>query len=230
MFRKLFKKEARENKQPEEQRQVQAEAKARPEDREADRDKAQNGSQAARRFGEEKEIDKIKSRDERLARREHQAAESILENESLAADLDDETAKELIDWGLSGAKTVAQSTASLDDEQAEQVISERLRATRRLMRSVNKLVSKRAEMDAEESAQLLDQINEQAAAIYGQAPLPAQDERRQAILKRLAGSAQDPARMVADLRGLFEKPVEAPHDSPGEKHGYKIHPQHIDRE
>jgi len=212
MFKRLFRRESKQEKQAESPR------KAQPESRAARQVEAEKDFRMVRRAGEQREP-RTQPDDENLARRERQVAESILENESLTADLDDEAAKQLIDWGIAGAKTVAQSTAGLSDEQAEEVISERMRATRHLMRSVNKLVSKRGEIDAEESAQLLSKISEQAAVIYGQDSLPTEDERRQAFLKRSAEPAQDPARMIADLRGLFEKPDPPKTTHPGGENG-----------
>jgi len=45
-----------------------------------------------------------------LTRRAQDLAESILENESLTADLDDAAAKVLIDWGVACAEIIAHST------------------------------------------------------------------------------------------------------------------------
>ena len=219
MFRRLFRREPKEKKQRADRRRTRPEAKERPEGRETRQVEAQKDQRIVRRTGREKEIARRRRRDDVLEQRERRAAESILENESLTADLDDKTAKELIDWGIAGAKTAAQGTAGLDDEQADEIISEHLRATRHMMRSVNKLVSKRAEIDVDEIAQLLDKINEQITTIYGKDNLPQEDKRRQDLLNRLAEPAQDPVRILAELRGLFEKPGESPARRPGEENG-----------
>ena len=67
--------------------------------------------------------------------RARRAVESILENESLTADLDDVEAQRLLEWGIVHAKRLAaENRESLDDE---------LNALRWLMRGINKLVAER---------------------------------------------------------------------------------------
>lgn len=133
-----------------------------------------------------------------LARRVDRAAESILENESLTANLDDASAKALLDWGVACAEMIAQSSAGLDDSEAEGAMSPRLRATRRLMRSVNEWLANRQRVDAKDNAMRLDKIIEQASIIYGESfPLP-DSGRRDAFLARF--KFNDPLQMIADLR------------------------------
>jgi hypothetical protein len=139
-----------------------------------------------------------------LTQRVDRAAESILENEGLAADLDDAAAKVLLDWGIACAKMVAQSTADLGEAEAEEAMSTRLRATRRLMRSVNTWVASRREMDAEGSAMLLAKILEQAAIIYGKDFTSLDDDQRYAFLKQHIEFADTPQQLIANLRGLLE--------------------------
>ena len=79
---------------------------------------------------------------EQLLKRISRVAESLMENERLTADLDDEAAQQLLSWGISCAKTIMQSTAGLDDEAAEKATYPRMRATRRLMRETNRWVQK----------------------------------------------------------------------------------------
>lgn len=149
------------------------------------------------------------------------AAESILDNESLTADLDDAAAKVLLDWGIACAELVARETADLSAQEAGEAIDSRLRAIRRLMRQVRQWATNRPDMDAETGAKLLNEIIEQAAAIYpGFAP--PDNKRRNAFLRehfgqerswlaRLFGkrraarsSPQDPGQIVADLRQIIE--------------------------
>ncbi|MEW5871165.1 MAG: hypothetical protein AB1894_17960 [Chloroflexota bacterium] len=138
---------------------------------------------------------------EKLERRARRAAESILENESLTAELDDREANVLVEWGVACAKAAARQTAGMEDAQAEQALDANLRATRQLMRQVSKWVSGQAGMDAENRAALLSRIAEQQAAIYGQAFSPPDDRRLQAFM---AGLAQPGEPLVTRLRTLFE--------------------------
>jgi hypothetical protein len=141
-----------------------------------------------------------------VAQRINHVTQSILENESLTADLDDTAAKELLDWGITCARKVAQDTSGLNDAEAEETMSPRLRATRRLMRSVNSWIAKRGEMDAEASTTSLTKIIEQAAIIYGEGFTPPDDERRAAFLRQQVELADNPQQMIANLRELLEKP------------------------
>ena len=136
-----------------------------------------------------------------LTGRVNRAVEGILENEALTADLDDDAAKVLLDWGIACAKMIAQSAAGLNDVEAEQATSPRLRATRRLMRLVNRWVPKRQQMDAEGSATLLIEIIEQAAIIYKDFTPPGND-RRDTFLR--LHFELDPLQMIAGLRQLLE--------------------------
>lgn len=140
-----------------------------------------------------------------LARRERRAAESILENESLTADLDDKVATVLLDWGLACATEIARSTASLDPAQATIATSERLRATRRLMRRVN-----RQSMDMSGSAVLLAQIIEQAAVIYGEGFTPPDRGQQQTFLSLLGELADDPEGFISALRTFVEGSGDGP--------------------
>ncbi len=142
---------------------------------------------------------------EALGRRVKRVAESILDNERLTADLDDSAAKELLDWGLTIAKQIAQETADLDaDDEAEQAMYPRLRATRRMMRSVNQWIANQREGDSEGSATALAEIVEHAGVIYGRAFHPPSDEQRDALTRAQSELGDDPPQMIARLRQLIE--------------------------
>lgn len=148
----------------------------------------------------------------KVQERANRAAESLLENESLTADLDDESAQALLDWALACAERIAQSTADLDDGEAEEAMSPRLRAVRRMMRLVNAWLASPAERDIDGGEPVLDQIIDQVQAVYGPAFIPPSDDQRQALLGRRTELAAEPQRLIADLRGLLEAPPDAPQD------------------
>jgi hypothetical protein len=133
-------------------------------------------------------------------------AESLLDNERLTADLDDSAAKELLDWGLSVARQIAQGTADVDDdEQAEQAMYPRLRATRRLMRAVNLWIANQREGDAEGRDQAFNSILEQASVIYGRAFTPPSEEQRATFTSAQSEFIDNPPQMIANLRRFFER-------------------------
>ncbi len=92
-----------------------------------------------------------------VTKRVNQAVERILENERLTADLDDEVAEALVEWGVAWAEMIARSSAGLDDLAAEEVTSPKERALRRLMRRVNKWVAQLPAAAQPEAAQERDQ-------------------------------------------------------------------------
>ena len=74
-----------------------------------------------------------------LETRIHWAVGTILENESLTADLTDDEAQRLIEWGISEARRLAtENRESLEEE---------LAALRKLMRGANKLAVESRPMD-----------------------------------------------------------------------------------
>jgi hypothetical protein len=136
--------------------------------------------------------------------RVNRVAESILENEGLLDQINDAAAQELLDWGLACATMIAQSTANLDDAAAEEAMSPRLRATRRLMRRVNKWVVRQQEKDAAGSADVLAQIIEQAAIIYGEDFIPPDEAQCAAFASQQAELADNPQQMIKNLRQLLD--------------------------
>jgi len=138
-----------------------------------------------------------------LEQRTQRVAQSILENESLTADLDDPQAQALLDWALERAGTVAQSTAGLDDAEAEELMVPRLRALRRLMRQVNQWMRGGQDMDQRTGAELLSQIVNQAQIVHGPGYVPPGPERRQAFLRLRCELAGDPTQMLDRLLGLL---------------------------
>jgi hypothetical protein len=141
--------------------------------------------------------------------RVNRAAESILENERLAADLDDASAQVLIDWGVACAERIARSTAGLNEAEAEDAMHPRLRATRRLMRRVNSWVADRRTMDAATGAASLDEISALAEIIYGDDYVPPSQARRDAFLRLHFEYADDPQQLITQLRDLFESSSDA---------------------
>jgi hypothetical protein len=142
---------------------------------------------------------------EAVMRRTDLAAEGILGNQRLTANLDDSAASELLDWGVACAEEIAQGTAGLDDQEAEEFMYPRLRATRRLMREVNRWVAQQEEMDTVGIAESLDRIVEEAVIAYGQDLTPAVAGERALFLQRSLQHADDPRQAIADLRAFVER-------------------------
>jgi Lon protease-like protein len=141
-------------------------------------------------------------REERLVRRIDRAAQSLLENETLTADVDDAAASVILDRGIAFARQIAQSTAGMDDAQAEEAMYDRMRAVRRLMRSVNRWVATRRETSAENSDRLWARIAAQAEILYCGSLAPLSPCEHNALL--IQSQILDPPRLVAYLCALIE--------------------------
>ncbi len=150
-----------------------------------------------------------------LAQREQRAIESILENESLTADLDDGSAQALLDWGIACVRAVVRSSANLSDAEVEDATSPRLRATRQLMRGVRRWVVQRASLNQEADAEALEGIIDQARVIFGAAFSPPPQDRREAFVRLHPELADDPRQMVASLRQLIEDATDLDFPHPG---------------
>lgn len=146
---------------------------------------------------------------DKLEERIKLAVQSLLENESLTADLDDEAAQTLLDWGISCVRRIALDTADLNDEEAEALMAPRLRAVRRLMRCVNNWLSAYSP-EARESA--LSSIPTQATVIYGTKTVPLDEHRLKALASLSPGCGYTGSRLIAYLRKLVEPEAE------GEEH------------
>ena len=137
---------------------------------------------------------------EDIAHRQQLAVDSILDNESLTAGLDDQAARLLLEWSTALARTIVQDAASLDDAAAETAIEERLAAVRGLMRQVNRWAVRRAEMSPEDLAGWLDLVLEKVGAALGGQLTAPDAAQRQAFLASYGGS--QPVEMVLFLRSL----------------------------
>ncbi len=138
---------------------------------------------------------------DRLEERVKLAVQSILENESLTGDLDDEAAQALLDWGVACVRRIALETVGFDDEEAEASMAPRLRATRRLMRRVSAWVSAPS---CAMQTDILSEIAAQAAIIYGAAFSPPDEHRLAAVAELYARSTCSKSRLIARLRALLE--------------------------
>ena len=139
-----------------------------------------------------------------LERRAAHAAESLLGNEGLTADLDDQAASQLLNWGTACARRIAHSTVGLNDAEAEVAMEPRLHALRRWMRSVGKWIVGQPGREAESQPASLATIIEQFATVSGEGFTAPDQERREAFLSQLSATMPGPLQFIAALRELLE--------------------------
>ena len=131
--------------------------------------------------------------DEMEIRNQH-AAESILGNEALTADLDDQAAKVLIQWGISRARRIVGKTAGMSEEEAEQAMYKPMRALRKMLRTVNKLA-------VSQDMNQLEKFLDRASDVYGSTiSIPGGHERARFLMQL----PKDPVERIARLRQFVE--------------------------
>ncbi len=140
-----------------------------------------------------------------LTTRVTRTIESILENERLTADLDDEAAKVLLDWGIANTKTIAQNTVGLDDEAAEEAMYPQLKANRRIMRSANKLVNQLESGDLDRATKSLNKIMEQAVVLYGQESTLSTPPDLDTFLNQQTSLSITPSQSITNLCQFLDK-------------------------
>lgn len=139
-----------------------------------------------------------------LDRRAARAAESLLSNESLTSDLDDQVASQLLNWGTAHARRIAHGTADLNEAEAEVALAPRLRALRQWMRSVGQWIVGQSSLEAESQPAALATIIEQFAAVYGAGFTAPDSEQREAFLSQLSATRPGSLQLSAALREFLE--------------------------
>jgi hypothetical protein len=147
--------------------------------------------------------------------RVRQAIESLLENESLTDNLDDEAAQTLLDWGITYTRLILGSPLG---EAVEEALEEKLRAVRRLLRVVNGRFdpAKREQLAANPQAtvatnvQWLEQIVEQVAIIVGADFVKPDVEQLTGFAREALVQAGTPQAMIRALRQWIDQHTSPP--------------------
>ena len=128
------------------------------------------------------------------------AAESILENEALTAELDDEAAQVLLDWGVAVAQRITSETIELDEVTAEEATYQPMRALRKMLRQINQWA-------ANPEIFGLEKIIEQAVIAYGAGYAAPGSDLQAQFSDQIRTAAQNPAENIRQLRTLIENQI-----------------------
>jgi hypothetical protein len=131
--------------------------------------------------------------------------EEIMGNESLVEMLETDAATEMLNWGITTAKTLVSKTLDLDDISAELALLPRLKAIRQSMRSIgNWAAGKYA--DLESRVQLREKLLGNFRMIFGEdASLPS-TEKIDAVLNEADDKSNTPHQLILKLKHLIEEP------------------------
>ena len=139
-----------------------------------------------------------------LNARIEQMVEEITGNEALLQMLDTSAANEMLDWGISTARTMVRKTMEVDDLAAELAIVPRLKAIRQSMRSIgNWATGKYA--DSESRVQLRDKLLQHFRTIFGERrelPSPGQMDD---LIRLVDDQSYTPRQLIVKLRDLLEQ-------------------------
>lgn len=131
--------------------------------------------------------------------------EEIMGNESLLEMLETEAAAEMLNWGVTTAKTLVSKTMDLDDFAAELAIVPRLKAVRQSMRAIgNWAAGKYA--DPQSRLQLREKLLGNFHAIFGEETHLPSTEKMDALLNEVDDKNNTPHQLILKLKKLLEEP------------------------
>ncbi|NIW44116.1 MAG: hypothetical protein GWN14_04575 [candidate division Zixibacteria bacterium] len=146
-------------------------------------------------------------RGSRIEKRLQREIENLYANEGLTRDLNDSSARILLELLEEQVRTIVNNTADLEDADAEEAMYPRLKAMRRMARYINQSVREDAD-----SFDLAGKIVDQAKVLYGEAYVEQLENKIQSLL---AFPRTEPGVLILTLKQLLE----------GEKDGEEDHLQ-----
>jgi hypothetical protein len=130
--------------------------------------------------------------------------EEMTGNEALLEMLDTEAASEMLNWGITTAKSLVHETEGLDDIAANLAILPRLKAVRQVMRSVgNWAAGKYA--DAATRVPLRDKLLEHFRMIFGRDKKLPSPKKMDEVLNQVDDKNNSPHQLILKLKGLLEE-------------------------
>ncbi len=131
--------------------------------------------------------------------------EEFMGNESLVEMLETEAATEMLNWGITTAKTLVSKTMDLDDLTAELALLPRLKAIRQSMRSIGNWAAGKY-TDPASRVQLREKLLEHFKVIFGEEARLPSPEKMDALLNEVDDQSNTPHQLVLKLRKLIEEP------------------------
>lgn len=139
-----------------------------------------------------------------LGARIERVIEEMTGNESLLQMLDAEAATEMLNWGITTAKSIVSKTQDLDDFAADLAILPRLRAVRQSMRSIGNWAAGKY-VDAASRVQLRDKLLQNFKLIFGEDSHLPSAEKMDTVLNQVDDKTKTPNQLISNLKNLLEE-------------------------
>jgi hypothetical protein len=131
--------------------------------------------------------------------------EQMTGNEALIGMLETEAAREMLNWGITTAKSTLNKMEELDEFAAELALLPRLKAIRQSMRSIGNWAAGKY-TDPASRIELREKLFRNFRTIFGEArPLPPA-EKMDEVLNQVDDESQTPHQLILKLRELLEEP------------------------
>lgn len=130
--------------------------------------------------------------------------EELSGNEALLGMLDTQAAREMLNWGITTARTIISQTMELDDFATELATLPRLKAIRQLMRSIGNWAAGKYD-DPESRIELRDRLLEHFRTIFGERREPPTARQVDELLQKVDDPGQTPHQLILELQDLFEQ-------------------------
>ena len=131
--------------------------------------------------------------------------EEMTGNEALLEMLETEAATEMLNWGITTAKSLVSKTMELDDFAADLAILPRLKAIRQSMRSIGNWAAGKYS-DPASRIQLRDKLLAHFRTIFGEEKRLPPPEKLDEVLNQVDDKQKTPRQLVLNLRQLLEEP------------------------
>ena len=130
--------------------------------------------------------------------------EEMTGNEALLEMLETDAAAEMLNWGITTAKSLVSKTKGLDDFAAELTLLPRLKAIRQAMRSIGNWAAGQYP-DPVSRVELRDKLLAHFRTIFGKGAHLPSAEKIDAVLNQVDNKSNSPQQLILKLRQLVEE-------------------------
>jgi len=139
-----------------------------------------------------------------LHARMERVIEELAGNEALLEMLETDAAREMLNWGITTAKSMISQTGELDDFAAELAVLPRLKAIRHSMRSIGNWAAGKYK-DPGDRIELRDKLLRNFRTIFGERREMPSARQLDEVLSQVDDKSHTPLELILKIRDLFEQ-------------------------